>query len=260
MARPVSWRSLAGEGLSRASLEALCRAEIPAVRCPLLSAEECEAVVKALPVDAFRSYADKPAFQTFERFGIAQAGYGALHRDQYFQAAIGARSARDEVVAKSGVDPLARAMERLRSDAGAEISIAREPDGREYFAGIVRRLNDGIRLHADTCRRTDSRWVIHQAVAQLSLNVFLTSFEGGACLTYERLHEEADDATVPRGSYIYDRRLVAEARAARLEPQRGELLMINSRCYHEVEPARSDRITYAAFVGLLPDGRFLVWA
>lgn len=226
----------------------------------LLDGAECDAVMRALPADAFTRYANKPAFQTFERFGIAQAGYGSAKRDLYFEAAKTARSQRDSVIAASGIDPLARAMDRMRSDAGADISIARESDGREYFAGIIRRLNAGIRLHADCCRRTDPRWQINANVAQLSLNIYLTAFEGGACVVHDRLHEDADDATVPRGSYIYDRALVAGAKSARVRPKKGELLMINSGCYHEVEAATSDRVTYAAFVGLLPDRRFIVWA
>lgn len=261
MARSAAWRTLEAEPLSRESLQALCRAEVPAVRIEaLLDSAECDAVMRALPADAFTSYASKPAFQTFERFGIAQAGYGSAKRDQYFAAANGARAQRDAVIAACGIDPLARAMERLRIDGGADISIAREDDGREYFAGIVRRMNAGIRLHADCCRRTDPRWQIFSNIAQLSLNVYLTAFEGGECVVHDRLHEDADDATVPRGSYIYDRALVAGARKARLQPKKGELLLINSGCYHEVEAARSDRVTYAAFVGLLPDRRFVVWA
>lgn len=260
MARVAAWRTTEPEPLSSASLEALCRAEVPAVRIPLLDAAECDALMRALPSDAFERYADKPAFQTFERFGIAQAGYHSNRRDRYFEDAIEARRQRDALIAAAGVDPLAKAMARIREDAGADISIAREVDGREYFSGIVRRLNDGIQLHADTCRRSDARWRIHAARAQLSLNVFLTSFEGGACIVHERAHEDQDDQTVPRGSYIYDRALVAGARSARIEPKKGDLLLINSRCYHEVEPARADRVTYAAFVGLIPDGRFVVWA
>jgi hypothetical protein len=261
MARAAAWRTLETEPLSPESLQALCRAEVPAVRIEqLLDSEECDAVMRALPADAFTSYARKPDFQTFERFGIAQAGYGSTKRDLYFQAAIAARAERDRVITACGIDPLARAMDRLRTDAGADVSIAREADGREYFAGIVRRMNAGIRLHADCCRRTDPRWQINANIAQLSLNVYLTEFEGGACVVHDRLHEDADDATVPRGSYIYDRALIAGARSSRVFPQKGELLLINSHCYHEVEAARSDRVTYAAFVGLLPDGRFVVWA
>ncbi len=260
MARAAAWRKAEPESLSPGALEALCVAEIPAVRVPLLDGAECDAVMRALPDDAFERYAAKPAFQTFERFGIAQAGYHSNRRDRYFEDAIQAARQRDAVIAAAGVDPLARAMARIREDAGADISIAREADGREYFSGIVRRLNDGIRLHADTCRRTDARWGIQAARAQLSLNVFLTSFDGGACIVHERRHEDADDETVPRGSYIYDRALVAGARSLRIEPEKGDLLLINSRCYHEVEPAGGDRVTYAAFVGLLPDGRFVVWA
>lgn len=260
MAREAAWRIAEPETLSSASLEALCRAETPAVRIPLLDDAECDAMMRALPDDAFERYANKPAFQTFERFGIPQAGYHSNNRDRYFEDAIQAGRQRDALIEAAGVDPLARAMARIREDAGADISIAREPDGREYFSGIVRRLNDGIRLHADTCRRTDARWGIHTARAQLSLNVFLTSFDGGECIVHERAHEDADDATVPRGSYIYDRALVAGARSVRIQPNKGDLLLINSRCYHEVEPAQADRVTYAAFVGLLPDHRYVVWA
>ena len=125
-----------------------------------------------------------PHFQTFERFGIPQAGYHSNRRDRYFEDAVEARRQRDALIAAAGVDPLAKAMARMRED----------------------------------------------------------------------------DRTVPRGSYIYDRALVDGARSARLQPNKGDLLLINSRCYHEVERARSDRVTYAAFVGLLPDGRFVVWA
>ncbi|MEQ9500581.1 MAG: 2OG-Fe(II) oxygenase [Deltaproteobacteria bacterium] len=260
MVRAASWRTTNPEPLSRASLEALCAAETPAVRIPLLDATECDAVMRALPERAFESYAQKPAFQTFERMGIPQAGYGSKRRDAYFEDAVEARKQRDAIIAASGVDPLARAMARMREDAGADISIAYEADGREYFSGIVRRMNAGIQLHADTCRRTDPRWQIYGARAQLSLNVYLTSFEGGACVVHERRHEDEDDRTVPRGSYIYDRALVAGARSVRIAPKKGDLLLFNSRCYHEVERARSDRVTYAAFVGLLPDGRFVVWA
>ncbi|MCK6545381.1 2OG-Fe(II) oxygenase [Myxococcota bacterium] len=257
----MTWRTLEAEPLSRGSLEALCRAEIPAVHVDaLLDDAECDAVMRALPGGGFERYARRPAFQTFERIGIAQGGYGSSKRDEYFEAAVAARAERDAIVRASGVDPLARAMDRLRTDGGADVSIAREADGREYFAGIIRRINTGVDLHADCCRRTDPRWQIHGNVAQLSLNVYLTDFTGGACVVHDRLREEADDVTVPRGSYVYDRALVRGASAARLQPKKGELLMINSRCFHEVEPATSDRVTFAAFVGLLPDGRFVVWA
>jgi hypothetical protein len=261
MARVVTWRTLEAERLFGASLKALCRAEIPAVRVDgLLESAECDAVMRALAGRGFERYAPHPAFRTFERIGIAQGGYGSSRRDHYFEASVAARAERDAILRASGVDPLSRAMERLRTDGGADVSIAREPDGREYFAGIIRRINAGVELHADSCRRTDPRWQIHASVAQLSLNVYLTDFAGGACVVHERLREEADDVTVPRGSYVYDRALVAGARAARLQPRKGELLLINSRCFHEVEPATSDRVTLAAFVGLLPDGRFVVWA
>src|SRR5262249_16263570 len=147
MARVAAWRTLEAQPLSKESLAALCRAEIPAVRIErLLGDRECDAMMRALPADAFKRYASKPAFQTFERFVIAQPGYGSAQRDQYFEAAIAARAERDAVIAACGIDPLARAMERLRSDGGADVSIAREPDGREYFAGIVRRLNAGVHL------------------------------------------------------------------------------------------------------------------
>jgi hypothetical protein len=261
MARAVTWRTLEPEPLSRGSLEALCRAEIPAIRVDtLLDGAECDAVMRALPGGGFERYARHRAFRRFERIGIAQGGYGASQRDAYLEAAVRARAERDELVRASGIDPLARAMERLRIDGGADVSVAREADGREYFAGIVRRINEGVELHADSCRRTDPRWQIHASVAQLSLNIYLTAFDGGACIVHERLREEADDATVPRGSYVYARALVAGARAARLQPHRGELLLFNSRCFHEVEPATSDRVTLAAFVGQLRDGRFIVWA
>jgi hypothetical protein len=261
MARAASWRTLEPVRLSRESLDALCRAEVPAVRVErLLDGEECDRVMRALPADAFKAYARKPAFQTFERFGIAQAGYGSAQRELYFEAATAARAEQEAFIAACGIDPLARAMERLRTDAGAVISIAREADGRAYFSGIVRRLNAGIRLHADCCRRADRRWQIHANVAQLSLNVYLTAFERGGCVVYERLRAEADDATVPRGSYVYDRALIAGARSCRIEPNKGDLVLINSHCFHEVEAASSDRVTYASFVGLLPNGELIVWA
>ncbi|MFO0722762.1 MAG: 2OG-Fe(II) oxygenase [Myxococcota bacterium] len=261
MSRPTRWTSLEPVALGPDALAALCRGEVPAIRVPgLLSAAECASVVQGLPEGAFTSYARTPAFQAFERFGIAQAGYGTQRRDLYFEHAVAARAERDRLISRAGVDPLGRAMERIRTEAQAQIEIAREPDGREYFAGILRRINGGIRLHADTCRRTDPRWQIYGCQAQLSLNVYLTDFQGGTCVIYERLHEAADDDTVPAGSYIYDRGLVSGARQVRVAPQCGDLLLFNSRCYHEVEAAGSDRLSYAAFVGLLSDRRFLVWA
>ncbi|MFZ4516730.1 MAG: hypothetical protein ACOYN3_10510, partial [Acidimicrobiia bacterium] len=114
------------ERLSRGSLEALCRAEIPAVRVDgLLDGAECDAVMRALPGGGFERYAPHPAFQTFERIGIAQGGYGSSRRDDYFEAAVAARAERDAILRASGVDPLSRAMERLRTDGGADVSIAR---------------------------------------------------------------------------------------------------------------------------------------
>ena len=161
-------------------------------------------------------------------------------------------------------DPIERLIAALEPHVDGPVGVAAEPEGSAYFAGIIRKSNDGLALHADFAPYQAPGYMVDRVDAQLAWNLYVEApAEGGvttlhdAAWTWSRSRpgEVADNYPLPRSA-------VDGARTFSFKPEPGEAWLFNTRNPHEVSGVRSagDRIAIACFVGRLPDGSLVLWS
>jgi hypothetical protein len=266
------WTSDQPAELNAASLAALFANEIPAIRVPAFAtAQECESFAAAT-----RPFTMKPvvgdtqtgqiafAAQRIDHLGMTQAAYKTRGPEAYFAAARQAIAETDAVFARS-FNPLDRLMTMLRAQHPSDVAIAVEPDGRRYFAGIIRKSNEGLALHADFAPYQAPDYMVDCVAAQLAWNFYAEVPPVGGVTTLHdalwtwnrsRTGEVAENYPLPMES-------VAGARTYAYQPKAGEAWFFNSRNPHRVSPpatSTADRLAVACFIGRLPDGRLTLWS
>lgn len=244
------------------SLELLVHNQIPAIRIPAFaSLEECQSLVEAIRKNGFQFYENTQP--PIGRIGITQYEF----RDQcsegkplYFEAAKAAIEARKRICNLS-FDPLERLIEQLSSVASLPVGIAQEDQGETYFAGLIRQINRSALIHADFACFDAPDWNIGRIASQLSWNLFIyTPESGGECIVHNRqwgLHHERQ--RLPN-SYGYDPLVVKDVESHSITPKIGDLVIFNSRNFHEVKPAEGDRLTMSSFIGYLKDKKYVLWS
>lgn len=265
------WRTDEAQALSSETLAALFGNEIPAIRIPgFASADECARFAAA--TRRFRMKAvvgdtavGQPAFaaQRIDHLGMTQAEYKRRGPAAYFEEAKRARAETAQVYALS-FDPV----ERLRALLGAhfpgEVALAAEPDGRRYFAGIIRKSNHGLALHADFAPYQAPGYTVDRVDAQLAWNFYAETPSAGGVTT---LHDAPWKWTRSRPgevgeNYPLPAEAVAGAETFSYRPSAGEAWLFNTRNPHKVSAVESaqDRLAVACFVGRLPEGRLALWS
>jgi len=267
------WTSLTvPDRLDSDSLAALFANEIPAIRvADFASAEECRAFAAATRRFAMRpvvgdTSVGQPAFasQRIDHLGMTQAEYKRRGPDAYLEDAKRATAEVRQVFALS-FDPVQRLIERLRACVADPVGIAREPDGRPYFCGIVRNSNQGLALHADFAPYQARKLAVERVDAQLAWNFYAESpAEGGVTTLHDapwRWTPRAADEIAD--NYPLPRALVAGARTFQYQPKAGDAWLFNTRNPHEVTPIGSnecDRLAAACFIGRVPNGGLMLWS
>jgi hypothetical protein len=254
------------------TLGALFANEIPAIRIAgFATAQECHAFAAATRRFAMRpvvgdTSVGQPAFaaQRIDHLGMTQAEYKRRGPDAYLEDAKRAIAEVRQVFGLS-FDPVARLIERLQQCIAGTVGVAREPDGRAYFCGIVRNSNQGLALHADFAPYQARKLAVERVDAQLAWNFYAESPAEGGITT---LHD-APWTWTPRSAdeiadnYPLPRALVSGARTFQYQPKAGEAWLFNTRNPHEVSPIGSrecDRLATACFVGRMPDGGLVLWS
>lgn len=196
------------------------------------------------------------------RIGITQYEHrdGEDAKRRYFVDAERANRVREQIFADSG-DLLGLVIDALAQAWPGEVGIAREHDGREYFAGLVRVIREGL-LHCDWAPHDAPGWAIGEVDAQITWNIYCQlPDKGGATIVHHRAWQpEAEQWVVP-GSYGYHDDLVAGVEQVRIDPAAGDLVFFNSRNFHRIEPsAGSERISVSSFVGRSATGDLVLWS
>lgn len=256
----MAWVIEDAESLSIASLLALFRNEIAALRIPrFLAADVCGAIARQIHRSQPEQYIDDP---DMARVGITQAE----HMDKkalYFQRAAEMNSRKEEVFEQRQA-ALLQVIRALRSVWRGHVDVAREEESNQpYFAGLIRVIGRA-RLHFDWAPHDARDWTIGQISAQLAWNIYLqASDRGGTTRVYHRAWQREDERYREPGSYAFDPALVRNDAYVEIVPQTGELVLFNSRNYHEVEKAEGarQRLSISSFVGLLSSGQTLaLWS
>jgi hypothetical protein len=254
--------------LDHASLSALLRREIAAIRVPgAASPEECTAFVRALKAAPGRAADTSPMRLVGSNF----SNHHGDDKSDYFATVAASREALERIVAGS-FDPVERVLTLLRAHWPGGVAIAYEgpPHGR-YFAGCVKTRIAGSALHYDYAPDMVSGYAISAIRQQLSWNVYLEMpGDTGETTLYDRLVDASTDlvqrepGALARWENLVSPQAVAHCSRYTFKGAPGELVMFNTRCPHSiaVENAGENerRTQIGGFAGLTPQGDFILWS
>jgi len=253
------WATLEDATFSTETLEALFRNEIPAIRISqFATVEECHKLAEAADFVGFDFYENVEP--PIGRIGITQFEFGNSRKFGYFDAVHQADSRKQRIVSLS-FDPLERLAMLLRLHTAGKVGIAQENDHLgQYFAGLIRHINVAL-LHIDFAGFDAPDWKIGRCVAQLAWNLYLRVPEsGGKCIVYNRQWCTNDEEYKVPDSYSYDMSVVQTSEAKYITPVLGDLVLFNSRNFHQVLPGHGERITMSSFIGKMPEGDLVFWS
>ncbi len=252
------WKSLENN-LTSENLKSLFRNEIASIRIPnFASTEECESFANQVQSFGFDFYEN--VFPPIGRIGITQFEHSNKNKLEYFKAAKNANETYRKISSLS-FSPLCRLAEILRETISTEVNIAYENDVYgSYFAGLVRQINQAL-LHLDFAPLDAPGWEIEKISSQLAWNLYVKApNSGGVCRVYNRQWQAEDELQKIPGSYKYSHNLVKDTEFKDNTPIVGDLVIFNSRNFHEVLPAQGERITVSSFIGKMPEGNLVFWS
>lgn len=245
------------ESLCAESLDALLHNEIPAIVVPEFAAvSECRDLVARAGELGFERY--RQVSPPIDRIGVTVFEYNHIGIDEYFRAAGAARVLQQRIFAGS-FDPLRRMLELLARHHTGRVGIATDPRFGVHYAGLIRRIEAGTLLHVDFAAAEQPGWHVSGVRSQLAWNVYL-DLEGsdvGITQVYDRPWQPACERFKLPGSYGYRREVLGDAPRFTYRPRVGELCLINTRNFHEVEPSQGSRVTFTSALGSFDDGIFL---
>jgi len=257
----MNWDLVTADKLTREQLDALFDDDIAAIQIPHFVDEHTrDAAVKGILARGFDYYRDVDP--PIGRIGITQFEHrhDTSSRIEYFRLARAATAEREAMFDGSG-DIVGLVIEALEAVWPGAVTLAGEPDGATYFAGLVRVITEGL-LHCDWAPFDAPSWAIGAVDAQITWNLYCQlPATGGTTVVYRRRWEPEAETQHIVDSYGYSEALVAGCPSVRIQPTPGSLVFFNSRNFHRIERSGGDlRISVSSFVGRFRDGRLALWS
>ena len=254
------WKHAKIAKFSFANLKAIIRNEIPAaIINNFATLEESNKFSSAvLNMKAKEYQFGKPGFY----LGNPLTHYRDLPKEEYFEAVAAAENERKEVI-KYAFDPIARFMQIISQQTEFNISIAEEPDGTQYFAGIIRIIAGGSDLHVDYAPTfARGNLSVGDISAQLAWNYYPSvPTKGGETVIYNRPFEFSG---IEKTYSAYDRKLLDGCESLSFKPNIGSVVIFNTSNPHIVLPSaagsKGHRIATGSFIGLLGDHNLVLWS
>lgn len=255
------WSQTVDSSATAESLQRLFSGEIAGICLPnFLTPIECKQLTDRMKEVEFAEYQN--VSPPIGRFGITVFEYDCLGKAEYFKAV--ERAERSTARITNGiVNPRDRVMDWL-SSLLPDVSINRafEDGYGPYFAGLLRRIEEGTLIHIDFAPAEHPNWGVGRVVNQVAWNVYLNVLDAapGYVYIWQKQWKEEDDIYKISGSYGYDPSVIAGIPVAQIIPQSGMLMMINSRNFHQVLPSSGMRLAMSAALGCTADNRIVLWS
>jgi hypothetical protein len=273
MVRPTNISSVAGSPvftlfdaedrkvLDTETFARLAGGTLAAVRISRFFTEvECRSMVESLESVPLGSYDEKLVQPRIGKLGpTIYDFYGDSGlKDEYWLDAERATDLRARLL--PGCDPLDVALDRLSENWPRRIAPA-TVNGKRLFAGLIREISEGARMHFDEIAREMPFTLDATPVAQLAFNCHLSTSTGGGDAQVFRRRWRPDDES-RRDGYGYDRSLVDGEPAVEVRADVGDAVLFDPRNYHAVTPCSGQgrRITLSFFIGLSAVGELFVWS
>lgn len=261
----TGWTTSEAQPLSPASLDALIRNEIPAIRIPAFaSAEECRAFTDAV-VGSPDLKAYSVATPTYY-LGIVVYEYrqGEGRKAEFFDTVPSAAKALRDVYAKS-FDAAAR----FREVVGAAwphgtLKVPHEPGFGDYCEAVSRVATGGVHLHADYAPYNSPDWQIGKISVQLAWNLYTQSgTQGGETTVYNAPWTPLPGEDPAKGMPSKEGLDSADTERFTFAPTIGEVVIFNGRNPHVIAPSSAEegvnRVTIGSFLGLTAERDLVMW-
>ncbi|HBO5142824.1 hypothetical protein FA378_11170 [Pseudomonas aeruginosa] len=255
----IYWSDLAESKLTRHSLDHLLDGQIPYIRIAnFASREECEALVTSAVNEGFGPY--RGVEPVINRIGNTVFEYNSISKHEYFEKNIDLNRVQQRIF-DSSFNPLERIIGLLEQQAQRRAGVARNVEGQPYYAGLVRRIENGTLLHVDFAPGEQPGWEVAVVEEQLAWNLYLRVSDpySGRTHIFDRQWQPADNA-LKEGIYGYNARVVAGIEDASFAPAVGEVVIFNTRNFHYVEPTAGERVSFTSAIGRLPSGDLVLWS
>ena len=253
------WQRQVAVPMSSENLACLFRNEVPAISLPgFLSISCCNQIIRNLETLGMGNYSH--VSHPVGRLGLAQMEFHLKNEKQnYFGARKDAEAKFKKTI--SGVEnPIEKLMGILRHNSSREVQIATEGNTEYYFAGTYRNVKTLGHLHFDFAPFEAKGWSIENIESQLSWNLYLNAPKGGDLHVFDRQYKPEDEALRVAGDYYYHQQIVGECSEYTYSPNPGDIIIFNSRNFHEVRPVRGSRYTLSSFIGKTPTGDLVLWS
>lgn len=254
-----SWADRGTDVLTSDTLQQLMDNLVPYIRLPGFAGKAaCDALADCVVNAAFGSY--RGVEPRIDRMGCTVFEYDAVGKGDYFAASRLAAEARDRLFLVS-FDPLDMMIRLLSGNTGRRTSVAKSRAGQSYYAGLFRRIVQGTKLHVDYAPAEQRGWEICDVKHQLTWNLYLKVDGGSSGHTTVYCRQwRPEDNRFKEGSYGFNREVVAGSEHATFQPAVGEVVLFNTKNYHEVVPSLGDRITVTSAIGETSQGDLILWS
>jgi hypothetical protein len=245
--------------LTRNTLNALFRCMIPYIRISnFASPEECETLTQEASQEGFSAY--RGVEPKINRIGNTVFEYERISSQDYFDDAERANKVQSKIF-KNSFNPIERLADAIELAYGIRPEIAQTQTGESYYAGLIRRIEESTLIHVDFAPAEQSEWEVCDVICQLSWNLYLrtSNINEGHTKIYNKQWETGHQK-YKEGIYGYNAQIIEDCESASFKPIVGDLVLFNTRNYHEVAATQGERVTVTSALGLLPDGRLVLWS
>jgi hypothetical protein len=221
---------------------------------------DCRDIMNSLEVGDLGSYDEQLISPRIAKLGPAAYDFYGAHQldERYWQHAADATRSRSTLL--RGADPLELAVDQIRAAWGDEIEPARS-GGRPMFAGMIREISHGAKIHFDEITREFPGTLDETPASFLTLNWYLAVPDGGGeTSVYRHRWRPADERH--RDGYGYRETAVAGEPVATLRPEVGDAAIFDTRNLHLVRPisGAGRRVSLSLFLGITGRGPLQIWS
>lgn len=254
------WNEQLVTSLDPNSFRMLLDNKVSSIRIPnFASYRECEDLVKSASKVGFSAYRD--VVPKINKLGLTAFEYDKISKEKYFEDRQAAVHTQYSVFEQS-FDPLQRMHGLIRDRTNYFPRIAEEKGFGKYYAGLIRRIEEGTLLHIDYAPIEQSHWnEITTVKHQLAWNLYLrvSNPDEGHTSIYNKLWDGQDEA-YKGDSYGYDPALVSGHRKAQFKPVTGDVVIFNTQNFHQVDPTEGERVTFTSAMGTLANNELIFWS
>ncbi len=254
-----NWEEMEINRLDKCSLNQLLNNQISYIRIPgFVNAAERALLVKSIDEQAFGFYENVEP--KIDRIGCTVFEFFRAELDSYFDESERQIAIRDKIFSGS-VDVLNAIINMIATNAGMKVGVAHSESGKPYYAGLMRKIEQGTELHIDFAPAEQKGWEVCDVDSQLAFNLYLQTPDDDSGMTriYDRAWTEQDNE-LKDGFYGFSDDVIKDAGYVDFKPEAGDLILFNTKNYHQVFPSSQARLTFSSAIGRLPSKELIIWS